>query len=382
MVLRERAGVGPWPYHRGKALGREEDRHVACHATRRSMANRMTPGTKIPALNPAYFGLVMATGVVSIILHSGGWPQTSDVLLGIGLTALVILLALTGRSLLKHPAKIAAAAVDPRQAFTFFTFVAAWNVLSVRLSMNGLAVWAFVFLIVGGAAWLVLTYAIPVALVIRRDKQPTTPGANGTWFTWVVGTQTVVVAAASVPTSLAVRLAPLAVICWSVGVLLYVVITTLVLTQLIQLPLQPGELTQPYWVLMGGTAISVVGGLQTLRLRPDTLVTASSPVIAGMSIVLWGFGTWLIPLLLVLNAWKHLLRHVRLSYEPALWSMIFVIGMYGLASHGLGALLRLPWMAGLGLAFEWITVVLWVLTFVAMLWSLIQSGRPTRDRTA
>lgn len=342
----------------------------------------MTPRTQIPSLNPAYFALVMATGVVSIILHSMGWSQTSNALLGISLAALVVLVALLGWSLLQHPTRIAANAVDPRRAFTLFTFVAAWNVLSVRLSMNGLAVWAFGFLIVGGAAWLILTYAVPVALMIRRDKQLTTPGANGTWFTWVVGTQTVVVAAASLPSPLAVRLAPLAVICWSVGILLYVVITALVLTLLIYLPLQPRELTPPYWVLMGGTAISVVAGLQTLRLRPDTLVTASSPLIAGMSIALWGFGTWLIPLLLALSAWKHLIRRVRLNYEPGLWSMIFVIGMYGLASHGLGTLLRLPWMVGLGVTFEWITAVLWVVTFIAMLWSLIQSARPTREHTA
>lgn len=345
------------------------------------MGYRMTPRAKLLTLNPGYFALVMATGVVSIILHSNEWPQTSNFLLGISLAALVVLLALLGWSLLQHPARIAATTTDPRRAFTLFTFVAAWNVLSVRLSMNGLAEWAFGFLIVGGAAWLALTYAVPVALMIRPDKQPAMPGTNGTWFNWVVGTQTVVVAAGSLPAPLAVHLAPLAVICWSVGILLYVVLTALVLTLLIQLPLRPGELTPPYWVLMGGTAISVVAGLQTLRLQPDTLVTASRPVIAGMSIVLWGFGTWLIPLLLVLGAWKYLVRRVRMSYEPALWSMIFVIGMYGLASHALGALLRLPWMAGLGIAFEWITAVLWVVTFVAMLWSLTQSARKPPDRT-
>jgi tellurite resistance protein TehA-like permease len=341
----------------------------------------MTRG-EIGALNPAYFALVMATGVVSIILHSSGWPQASNVLLGVSVAALVVLLAMAGWSLVQHRATLTAIAGDPRRAFAFFTFVAAWNVLSIRLSMQGLGLWAFVFLMIGGAAWLVLTYAIPIALIIRRDKEPVRPGANGTWFTWVVGIQTVVVASASLPAPMSLRLAPLAVICWSLGVVLYMVITAVVLTVLLHFPLQPTEFTPPYWVLMGGTAISVVAGLQTLRLRPDTLVAASSPVIAGTSVVLWGFGTWLIPLLLLLGGWKHLVRRIRPSYEPALWSMIFVIGMYGLASHGLGALLRLPWMIGLGVVFEWITIVLWVVTFVAMLWSLARGSRPARDHSA
>jgi len=330
----------------------------------------MTRRGEIGALNPAYFALVMATGVVSIILHSSGWPLASDILLGVSVAALVVLLAMAGWSLVQHRVTLKAVANDPRRAFTFFTFVAAWNVLSIRLSMQGLGAWAFAFLMVGGAAWLVLTYSIPVALIVRRDKDPARPGANGTWFTWVVAIQTVAVASASLPAPLSVRLAPLAVLCWSVGVVLYVVITAVVLTVLLHLPLEPVELTPPIWVMMGGTAISVVAGVETLRLRPDMLVAASSPVIAGMSVVLWGFGTWLIPLLLLLNAWKHLVRRIRLSYEPGLWSMIFVIGMYGLASHGLGALLRLPWMIGLGIVFEWITLVLWLVTFAAMLWSL------------
>jgi tellurite resistance protein TehA-like permease len=331
----------------------------------------------IRALNPAYFALVMATGVVSIILHSHGWRLVSDVLLGVGLALLVALLALGGWSLYRYRGTFTAIAIDPRRGFMFFTVVAAWNVLSVRLSMAGLSGWALTFFIIGGAAWLVFTYAIPVVLMIRRDKPPAGPAANGTWFIWVVGIQTVVVAAASIPGQLSTRLAPLAVVCWSVGVVLYVIIAAVVFTHLLLFPLRPAEWTPPYWVLMGGTAISTVAGLQTLRLRGDMLVTASSPVITGLSVVLWGFGTWLIPLLLLLDGWKHVVRRIPLSYEPALWSVIFVIGMYGLASQGLGALLRVPWIVALGVTFEWITAVLWVLTFVAMLWSLARTSPPT-----
>lgn len=339
----------------------------------------MTRPGEVGALDPGYFALVMSTGVVSIILHSGGWPLASDVLLTVGVIALVVLLALGGSSLVQHRAKLAAIMGDPRRAFTYFTFVASWNVLSNRLSMQGLGVWAFVFLLIGAAALLVFTYAVPVVLIIRRDKDPARPGVNGTWFIWMVAIQTLAVASASLPAPLSVRLAPLAVLCWSVGVVLYLVITTVVLTALLRFPLQAAELTPPYWVLMGGTAISVVAGLETLHLRADTLVDVTDPMIAGASVVLWCFGTWLIPLLLLLAAWRHLVRRIRLRYDPALWSMIFVIGMYGLASHGLGALLRLRWMVGLGIVFEWITIVLWLMTFVAMLWSLARTFSPARD---
>jgi tellurite resistance protein TehA-like permease len=298
-------------------MGSAEETGFACYEAGLPTGRGMTQHGQVQDLNPAYFALVMATGVVSIILHSGRWPQTSNVLLGVALAALAVLLTAAGWSLVRYRGKTLAIAADPRR-----------------------------------------------------------------WFTWVVGTQTVAVAAASLSTQLAVRLAPLAVICWSVGILLYVIIATLVLTLLLHFRVNPAELTPPYWVFMGGSAISVVAGLQILRLRPGTRVDASSPVVGGVSVVLWDFGTWLIPLLLALGIWKHLVRRIRLIYEPALWSVVFVIGMYGLVSHGLGALLRLPWMVGLGTAFEWIMVVLWVVTFVAMLWSLIRARRPARTQSA
>jgi tellurite resistance protein TehA-like permease len=373
------AGGRPWPYHHVKtvAVPGEGELDLVCREPVRAAGQRMTRPGATGALDPAYFALVMATGVVSIILHSHGWRLASDALLGLGLAVLVVLLAMGGWTLYRYRHMLTAIAVDPRRALIFFAVVAAWDVLSTRLSMAGFSGVAIAFLIVGGAALLVFTHAIPIALMIRRDKQPARLAANGTWIIWVVGIQSVVIAAASIPGEWSVRLASLAVVCWSVGVVLYAIITTIVLAQLLFLPLSPAEWTPPNWVLMGGTAISTVAGLQTLRLRPDTLVAETSPVIAGLSVVLWAFGTWLIPLLVLLDGWKYVVRRIPLSYEPAWWSLIFVTGMYGLASQGLGALLRVPWITGLGSTFEWITVVLWVVTFVAMLWSLARTASPT-----
>ncbi len=114
---------------------------------------------------------------------------------------------------------------------------------------------------------------------------------------------------------------------------LYLLIAVMVAIALMQYPVQPAELTPPYWVFMGATAISVLAGALILRLPRAPLGGAVHGVVAGLSVVLWAFGTWLIPLLLVLGAWRHLLRHVSLAYEPGMWSIVFPVGMYGGASR-------------------------------------------------
>ena len=89
----------------------------------------------------------------------------------------------------------------------------------------------------------------------------------------VVGTQSVAAAATALPASAA--LTALAVACWPVGAVLYLVIATLVLAALLLFSAGPAGITSPYWVFMGATAISMLAGAQILRLPPDPLTAVS-----------------------------------------------------------------------------------------------------------
>ena len=44
------------------------------------------------------------------------------------------------------------------------------------------------------------------------------------------------------------------------------------------------------------------------------------------------------------GAWRHLLRHVSLAYEPGMWSIVFPVGMYGVASREPGTTLYVSWL--------------------------------------
>ena len=64
-------------------------------------------------------------------------------------------------------------------------------------------------------------------------------------------------------------------------------------------------------------------------------------LVRGSSFALWAFGTWWIPLLIRFGLWRHVRHHWPVSYEPALWSLVFPLGMYSVTTLSFGQAARL-----------------------------------------
>lgn len=330
-------------------------------------------------LNPGYFSVVMATGIISQAMRLDGAALLSGILLGAGIAAYVLLAGIYAWRLAAYPRQMRADAADPRHAFGFFTVAAGSDVLAARLAGTGQTAAAGVLLVIGGVSWVLLSYTLPLLLAGGSRARPALAGVNGTWFLWAVASQSVAVGLTSLPAPLPGALAVLAVACWAVGVILYLLIAALVVAVLLARPVDPAELTPAYWVFMGAAAISVLAGAQILRLPPSSLLAAMHAVAAGLSVMLWAFGSWLVPLLIVLGVWRHAVRRVPLGYEPGLWSMVFPIGMYGVASHELGAAMSLPWLVTLGRDEAWAALAVWAVVLAAMIASLASSVSARHD---
>ncbi|HVV19412.1 MAG TPA: tellurite resistance/C4-dicarboxylate transporter family protein [Pseudonocardiaceae bacterium] len=314
------------------------------------------------------FAFVMATGIVSAALTGDGLPVASDVLLVVGLVGYVGLAAVSGWRLVRWPRRMLADAVSPR-GFAFLTFVAASNVLAAGLALGGWTGPAAALLVVGVLGWLLLGYGVPLGLIADPRRHPSLDQVNGTWFLWVVGTQSVAVAAATLAavapaTALATVLAEAGAVCWAIGLVLYLLLAGIVLARLLVRPVAAAELMSPYWVFMGAAAITILAGARLLAL-PGTLL--SRGLLAGVSLVLWSFCSWLIPLLVALGAWRHLGRRVPLRYDSGLWSMVFPVGMYGVASAQMGYATGTRWLAALGGGEAWVALAVWLAVFAAML---------------
>jgi tellurite resistance protein TehA-like permease len=324
-------------------------------------------------MDPGYFALVMATCIVSRAMQLDGAHLLSGILLAVGIAAYVLLVVAYAWRITAYRADVRADAADPRRAFGFFTLAAGSGVLAARLAGDGHTAAAAVLLVIGGASWVLLSYGLPL-LIAGPGRPAALAGANGSWFLWPVATQSVAVGLTSWPAPLPAWAAAIAVACWAVGVLLYLLVAGLVTVALATVPAGPAGLTPAYWVFMGASAISVLAGAQIMRLPPSPLVTATSAVVAGLSVTLWAFGSWLVPFLVIAGIWRHVRHRVPLAYEPGLWSIVFPVGMYGVASHELGRVLRAPWLVTLGRDEAWAALAVWAAVLLAMAVTLRRPG--------
>ena len=325
----------------------------------------------VQGLTPGYFALVMGTGIVSIGLNLLDLHSASLALMWIAAGAYVLLLILNVWRFTKFPSAVIDDFRDPRRAFGFFTLIAGTNVLGVRLGIEGWYLATTALFLLAVLLWLGLGYVIPWSAVLGRSERPLIATANGTWFIWVVASQSVAASAATlepVTDSWRRELAVVAVFAWSVGVFLYGAVGIFVAARMMLYPFQPSDLTPPYWVAMGACAITVLAGARIVEMDSAPMVDVTRGLVAGASVVFWAFATWLIPALIAAGWWRHGHHRLPLRYEATLWSIVFPLGMYGVAGIYLGQANSLPIVEGIGRF--WLLFVafpVWALTLGAML---------------
>lgn len=323
----------------------------------------------VRTLTPGYFALVMASGIVSIGLEQQGLGWASLVLFAVAAVAYVALVVLNLWRFVAFRDAMVGDFRAPHRAFGFFTFVAGTNVLGSRAAGEGWHTLTAVLLAVAALAWLLLGYVIPWSAVLSRSERPVVALANGTWFIWVVASQSVGLAASSLEHAFVGArelLAILAVLSWSVGVFLYAAAAIIVSLRIMLYPFEPEDLDPPYWVSMGAVAITVVAGAQIAGMESAPMVDATRALIAGLSVVFWSFATWLIPVLVAAGAWRHFVRRVPLRYQATLWSIVFPLGMYSVAGTYLGRVDDLPIVEAVGDGWLWVALAAWAVVGVAM----------------
>ncbi|WP_427170107.1 tellurite resistance/C4-dicarboxylate transporter family protein [Arthrobacter sp. 92] len=328
----------------------------------------------VQTLNPGYFALTMASGIMSVGLELEGFHALSAAFLVICALSYAVILILNVLRLIMFRADMRHDFLDPGRAFGFLTFIAGTNVFGVRLGMAGWPRTTELLFVIAVLAWLALGYIVPWTAVLGREERPVVKDANGTWFIWCVASQSVSVAAASIEPLAApdwrAALALAAVVAWSVGLILYAAVGIFVSLRLMTYPIRAEDLRPQYFVAMGAMAISVLAGARIVEMADAPMVDATRGLVAGASVVFWAFASWLFPVLLAAGWWRHVIHRVPLSYEPGLWSVIFPLGMYAVAGIYLGRADHLPLVAAIGRMELWLAVAAFLLTLAGMLWHL------------
>jgi tellurite resistance protein TehA-like permease len=336
------------------------------------------PGVRhaVEQLAPGSFAIVMASGIDSVGLKVKDVEVLSDALFVVAIGAYLVLVAFTVFRLVAYRSAMSRDLRDPGRGIEFFTFVAGTNVLGVRVGMDGPYLVTAVLLALSGLVWLLLGYVVPFLAVLGQRERPTVAAANGTWFLWVVATQSVAIASATVEPRVVhgrPEMALLAVMAWFVGTFLYALVAGLVSLRLALFEFGPADLTPPYWISMGALAITVLAGARIVEMTDTPIVDVTRPFVAGSSVGLWALATWLVPGLVAAEVWRHRRRHGRVTYQVALWSIAFPLGMYAVAALALGDAAHLPVLTAIGAGELRLAVVGWTVVFAAMTVHLSQA---------
>lgn len=333
-------------------------------------------------LYPGYFNLVMATGIVSNGFFLLGFRALSTALLVVALAAYPTLLLLLALRAVLHPRHLWADLVDPRLVFTFFTLVAASNVLGLGLHLRGhdkAGIWLWAFAL---AVWVILSY-FSFSVLTFVNTEGGAEVVHGGWLIAIVGTESLVILGCV----LAPRLGSLQNLelvavyaLWGVGIVFYGIFITLFTHRIFFLRLEPAEMGPLFWVVMGAAAISTNAG-STLIANPPPLpfLQAMRPFVDGTTLILWAWGTWWIPLLVILGIWRHVIRRYPLRYEPAYWNLVFPLGMYAVATYRLSLAADYTPLQTVSRAMIWVAFTAWLAAAAGLLGSARQALRADPD---
>ena len=343
----------------------------------------------VETMSPGYFSMVMATGILSLAAHLMQLPLLARMLFGLNcaLFAGIGLLALL--HLYWHPRQVRDDLFDHLRAPGFFTLVAACSILGSQCLLLGGSL--RIALLLGGCGllvWVGFTYTIFTVLTVKQDKPSLDRGINGGWLLAVVATQSMSVLAAllsnELPQPVRMELNFFALSMWLWGGMLYIWMMSLIFYRYTFFRFSPADLSPPYWINMGAMAISTLAGSQLILNAPHApFLESLLPFIKGFTVFYWATGSWWIPMLIVLAAWRHGVMRFPLRYDPLYWGAVFPIGMYSACTLRLHEAMALPFLDLIPPVFLVIALCAWALAFTGLVLDLLARVRaPARATRA
>jgi len=330
------------------------------------------PAGRLAGLSPAYFGMVMATGIVSIAAHLLDLPRIAQAMFQLNIAVYAVLWCLSLLRAVRHSRRFFGDMVDHMRGPGFFTTVAGTSVLGSQCLLlagdlrAGIALWAVAIVL-----WVGLTYTIFAGLTIKEHKPPLDQGISGAWLLGVVATQSIAVLSALIAARIGqpyrLEINFLALSMWLWGGMLYIWMMSLIFYRYTFFPFSPGDLSPPYWINMGAMAISTLAGsLLILNAADAPFLLSLQPFIKGFTVFYWATGTWWIPMLVILALWRYVYRRFPLTYDPLYWGAVFPLGMYAASTEEMIRAMGFDFLRFLPPIFLYAAMAAWTAAFAGL----------------
>jgi len=349
------------------------------------MTDSAKPAGGLAAMHPAYFALVMATGIVSLACELLGLHPIAVALFVLNLGFYPLLWGLLIVRIVRHRERVRADLLHHARAVGFFTVVAATCVLGSQcLVVGGSVRPALVLWFVGIGLWAVLIYGVFAILTVKTEKPSLADGINGGWLISVVAAQSVSVLGAQLAPGLGAYVEPALVFSlamWLGGGMLYLWIISLIFYRYTFFTMSPSDLAPPYWINMGAAAISTLAGTMLVAAAPHSpALVEILPFVRGFTWMWWATATWWIPMLLILGIWRHGVRRFPLRYDPLYWGAVFPLGMYTVCTFRLSHVVDASFLGAIPRVFVYVALGAWGLAAVGMARHLLVEARRPSDR--
>ena len=343
----------------------------------------MASSLSLQSLHPGNFSLIMSTGIISIGLSALHFDALAAIFKVIALVAWCVLIVLSCIRVSLFSRSVLTDLLNPRMVFSYFTLVAATNIVGLLLHGTGYPTLAIVCWVLAFIAWCGLLYlAFSVLTFLSHENNVNI--MHGGWLITIVATQSLVLLGARIAPDLG-QYAPYMMVevhmLWGLGLAFYGIFVTLFCYRIFFLALKPNDITPLLWVVMGAAAISANAGTSLLIDEAHLpFLNAQKPFIDGITLMIWSWATWWIPLLFLFGIWKHLVNKLPFRYEASVWSLVFPLGMYTVASERLGLAADFPPLHWISQLIIWIAVCVWMLAMLGLLrqlWSLWRAPKIT-----
>lgn len=321
-------------------------------------------------LFPAYFALVMATGIVSIACHLLKMDILAIPLFYLNQFFYIVLWILTLIRLVRYPMKVFSDLSNHRIGSGFLTIVAATNVLGSQfVILQANATIALYLWVLGLALWFLLIYTLFTALTVKEEKPTLEDGINGGWLLFIVSTQSVPVLGMLIVSRFEAwqEMFTFSMLgFYLLGCMFYILIISLIMYRFLFFKIEAEEMNPSYWINTGAVAITTLAGANILLRGHASFLADFAPFIKGFTVFFWAAGTWWIPYLFIVGAWRHFYKRYPLTYHPVYWGLVFPMGMYTVATFRLAQVLNMDFLLLIPQYFIYLALVAWVVTFYGL----------------